>query len=71
VLGGSLEGARGVMEALGLTLVDGGTVEITQESQNGLIVSQTPSGGDWVDVGSPVTVIVGIYVPPEEPPPEE
>ncbi len=71
VLGGSIDGARGVLEALGLTLVDGGTVEITQESQNGLIVSQTPSGGDWVDVGSPVTVIVGIYVPPEEPPPEE
>jgi len=71
VIGGSVDGARSVLEALGFTLVQGETVEIDNESQNGLVVSQTPGGGEWIEPGSTITVIVGIYVPPEEPPPEE
>ncbi len=71
VIGGSIDGARGVLEALGLSLVESSTVEVTEESANGLIVSQSPTGGEWVAPGSTVSVIVGIYVPPEEPPPDE
>ncbi|MCP3997809.1 MAG: PASTA domain-containing protein [bacterium] len=70
VIGGSVEGARGVLEALGFTLVQGATVEITDESRDGLIVSQAPTEGEWVEEGSTITVIVGVYVPPEEPPDE-
>ena len=69
VIGGSVENARTVLEALGLTLVEGPTIEIDNESQNGLIVSQSPAGSEWVDLGTAITVNVGIYVPPEEPPP--
>jgi len=70
VIGGSVEGARSVLEALGFTLVEGETVEITDESRDGLIVSQSPSEGEWIEEGSAITVIVGVYVPPEEPPDE-
>ncbi len=71
VLGGSIDGARSAVAALGLTLVEGPTVGLTEESQNGLIVDQTPESGEWVDAGTSVIVSVGIYVPPEEPPPDE
>ncbi len=70
VIGGSVPGAREVLEALGLSLVEGTTMSITDESRNGLIVSQSPTEGEWVEVGNAITVIVGIYVPPEEPPDE-
>ncbi len=70
ILGGSVDGARAALEALGLTLVEGPTIGITDESQNGLIVDQTPESGEWVDVGTAITISVGVYVPPEEPPDE-
>ena len=70
VIGGSVEGARGVLEALGFTLLEDATVEVTDESRDGLIVSQSPTEGAWVAEGTAVTVIVGVYVPPEEPPDE-
>lgn len=66
--GWSVADARAAVESLGLTLVEGGTVEVTDESQNGLIQSQTPAGGEWIDLESAVTVIVGVFVPPENPP---
>ncbi len=71
VIGGSVENARAVLEALGFTLVEGAPIPIESEASNGLIVTQTPGGDEWADVGSAITVSVGIYVPPEEPPPEE
>jgi vancomycin resistance protein YoaR len=71
-LGGwSVADARAALEAIGLTLVEGGTVDVTEEGQNGLIQSQSPAGGEWVDTESQVTVTIGVYVPPEEPPPDE
>lgn len=73
VIGGSFDGATAALAAVGLTIIDGATIEVTDESQNGLIVDQTPNGGDWVDLGTAITVNIGVYVapPPEEPPPEE
>jgi hypothetical protein len=70
VIGGSVEGARGVLEALGFTVVEGTPIEITNETQNGLIVSQSPAAGEWLELGTAVTVQVGVYVPPEDPPDE-
>ncbi|MDJ0923834.1 MAG: VanW family protein [Acidimicrobiia bacterium] len=64
--GWSVADARNALEALGLTLVEGGTVEVTDEAQNGLIVEQTPAGGEWVELETAVTVTVGLYVPPPE-----
>ncbi len=66
--GWSVADARAAVEAVGLTLVEGGTIEVTEEGQNGLIQSQTPAGGEWLELQSAVTVTVGVYVPPEEPP---
>lgn len=68
LLGGTGDNARAAVEALGLVFVEGPTVGITEEANNGLIVDQTPESGEWVDVGTTVTVSVGVYVPPEEPP---
>jgi vancomycin resistance protein YoaR len=70
-LGGwSVADARAAVESIGLTLVEGETVEVADEGQNGLIQSQSTAGGEWLDLGSAITVTVGVYVPPEEPPPE-
>nr|MDJ0952591.1 VanW family protein [Acidimicrobiia bacterium] len=71
VIGGSVDNARAVLEALGFVLVEGAPVQIDNEASNGLIVTQTPGGDEWADLGATITVGVGFYVPPEEPPPEE
>ncbi len=71
LLGATIDSARAALEAVGLSLVEGGTVEVTDESQNGLIQTQNPGPEEWVEVGTSVTVIVGVYVPPEEPPPDD
>jgi beta-lactam-binding protein with PASTA domain len=71
VIGGSVESARAVLEAIGLTLVEGTPIEMSEESQNGLIVTQSPGGDEWAELGTAVTVQVGVYIPPEEPPEED
>jgi hypothetical protein len=71
LIGWGVADARAAAEAAGLTLVEGDTVEVADESQNGLIVEQTPAGGEWVGKGTSVTVITAIYVPPPPPPDEE
>ena len=71
VIGGSVENARIVLEALGFTLVEGATIEIDSEGSDGLIVAMSPSAGVWADLGTAITVNVGVYVPPEDPPDEE
>ncbi|MCP4309021.1 MAG: PASTA domain-containing protein [bacterium] len=71
LLGGTSDGARAAVEALGLVFVEGPTVGITEEANSGLIVDQTPESGEWVDVGTTITISVGVYVPPEEPPPDD
>lgn len=70
VVGGSIDGAQSALEAAGLALVQGQTVEVFDESQNGLIVDQAPAAGEWVDLGTTVSVTVAVYVPPVEPPDE-
>jgi vancomycin resistance protein YoaR len=70
VVGSNVESARSALQALGLTLTEGDTVQVDTEASNGLIVDMSPSSGEWVPVGSTVTVNVGVYVPPAEPPPD-
>ncbi len=70
VIGGSVENARAVLQGVGLSLVEGPTVEISEQGSDGLIVSMTPGANSWVDAGSAVTVNVGVYVAPEPPPGE-
>ena len=70
MIGGSIDGARAALEAAGLALVQGQTVEVFDESQNGVIVDQAPAAGEWVDLGTTVSVTVAVYVPPAEPPDE-
>jgi serine/threonine-protein kinase len=70
VVGGSIDGAQSALEAAGLALVQGQTVEVFDESQNGLIVDQAPAAGEWVDLGTTISVTVAVYVPPVEPPDE-
>ena len=53
------KGARGIAHVVQ-------TVEVSDEAMNGLIVEQSPVGGDWIELGTAVTVNVGIYVPPPE-----
>jgi beta-lactam-binding protein with PASTA domain len=71
VIGGTIDGARAALEAAGFTLVEGPVLEIDVESQDGLIVDQSPEAGDWVEAGTAIAVRIGVYVPPEEPPPDE
>jgi len=71
VVGGSVENARAVLEGLGLGLVEGAPIEIDSEVSDGLIVTMSPAAGEWVPEGTTVSVQVGVYVPPEEPPDEE
>lgn len=71
VIGGSVDSARSALQSVGLTLVEGPTVEIDSEASDGLIVSMSPGAGEWVPVGSAITVNVGVYIPPTEPPPDD
>lgn len=68
VLGGSIDGARAALETAGLTIAEGETIGITEEAQNELIVHQSPEAGEWIAPGTAVTVRIGVYVPPAEPP---
>lgn len=70
LIGSSLDGARAALEALGLTVIEGPALETSIESQNGLVVGQNVESGEWVDVGTAITVNLGVYIPPEEPPDE-
>ncbi len=70
VVGSSVDSARSTLQALGLSLTEGATVQVDSEASNGLIVTMSPPAGEWLPVGSTVTVNVGVYVPPQEPPPD-
>ena len=64
------EDARSQLLDLGLTLNVVGTVEVPPDSGlEGLIGSQDPTAGTFVDDGSVVTVAIGVIT--EEPPPDE
>ncbi len=64
--GWSVADARNALEGLGLVLVEGAAVEVSDEAQNGLIVEQSPGGGQWIASGSTVTVRLAVYVPPPD-----
>jgi len=72
VVGGSVANARTVLEELGLGLAEGTTVEVDNPESDGLIVTMSPAAGEWVELGTTITVNVGVYTPPpEEPPPAD
>jgi vancomycin resistance protein YoaR len=64
VLGQTWDGALATLADIGFTIADGGTVEVTDESQDGLVQSQTPGPGTFHTPGAAVSVVVGVYVPP-------
>ena len=66
LLGWSVADAEAALQALGFALVEAGTVDVMDESQNGLIVQQTPAGGEWIEAGASVSVTVAVYVPPPD-----
>ena len=68
VIGLSFDAAAANLAEAGFTIEDGGTVDVTDPAQAGLVQSQNPGSGSLVDPGSVVTVLTGVFV---EPPPDD
>lgn len=68
VIGGSFDSAKAALEGAGFAVANGPTIQIDNEASDGLIVTQSPSAGEWVAPGTTITINVGVYVPPEQPP---
>ena len=66
VIGLSLDTAAATLSDAGIVIEEGGTVDVADPSQAGLVQSQSPGAGTLVDPGTVVTVLVGVYI---EPPP--
>lgn len=74
VIGLTFDAAAANLAEAGFVIEDGGTVDVTDPAQAGLIQSQNPGSGSLVTPGSVVTVLTGIYTEPPpttEPPPED
>ncbi len=66
LVGNSFDAAAGVAAALGLPIVNGGTVPVAADSGLvTLVVSQSPASGELVPPGTAITVLIGV----EETPP--
>jgi vancomycin resistance protein YoaR len=65
-LGGlTFDEAAAVLGGAGLTIVNGGTVDVTAESGlDGLVAQHSPLGGELAPLGSAVTVLIGVAPPP-------
>ncbi|MDQ4040882.1 MAG: PASTA domain-containing protein, partial [Actinomycetota bacterium] len=59
--------ASSTLSAEGLTVITRERA-VTDEAQDGVVVGQSPAAGTRVDKGSRVTIFVGSYTPPPEPP---
>lgn len=64
VLGSTWDEALATLDAAGFTISDGGTVEVSDEAQDGLVQSQTPGSGSYHAPGTAISVVIGVYVPP-------
>ncbi len=64
VLGQTWEGALATLDAAGFTIADGGSVEVSDQSQDGLVQSQNPGSGSFAQPGTAISVVIGVYVPP-------
>ncbi len=60
VTGDTVAAARSVLTAAGFTVTQT-TQTVTSKSQNGIVLSQSPSGGSNAKKGSTVTIVVGHY----------
>jgi serine/threonine-protein kinase len=69
VLGLAEADARGQLQAAGFT-VRVREEETTTEAEDGLVIDQSPAGGETREEGTRVTVAIGAFTP-EEPAPEE
>ena len=64
VLGLTFDAAAANLAEAGFVIEDGGTVEVSDESQAGKVQSQDPGAGSYIAPGSPITVLTGVHVPP-------
>jgi vancomycin resistance protein YoaR len=65
VVGVNFDAALAAANAVGLTLANGGFIEVTIESGlNGLIAQQTPAAGELAPPGTAITVLIGLAPPP-------
>ena len=67
VTGDSAARAKSALRAAGFN-VSVTTQTVTKKSQDGIVLSQSPSGGTKVDKGATVTLVVGSYKQPTTPP---
>ena len=64
MIGKTWDGALATLDEAGFTIGDGGTVEVTDPNQDGLVQSQDPGSGVYLAPGTAVRVVVGVYIPP-------
>ena len=67
VIGSSFGAASGALEALGLTASQGNVFEPENESLDGTVAGQTIAAGEWVVLGTNVSLDVYEYVEPPPP----
>ncbi len=65
VIGQDFASAQSALSGAGFNVVQGPTVTVENEAQNGTVVSQSPEGGAYLDAGETVTVNLGVYVAPD------
>jgi beta-lactam-binding protein with PASTA domain len=63
VTGDTVAQARSALSAAGFSVTQT-TQTVPNKSQNGLVLSQSPSGGSSAKKGSTVTIVVGHYKKP-------
>jgi eukaryotic-like serine/threonine-protein kinase len=62
VVGDSPSSAQSALRAAGFQ-VSRQTQDVTDQSQNGIVISQSPRSGSTVKPGSTVTIVIGKFVP--------
>jgi serine/threonine-protein kinase len=66
VVGDTPSSATSTLEAAGFTVTKT-TKDVTDQSTNGLVISQTPAGGTQAKMSSTVTIVVAKFVPTNTP----
>ncbi len=66
VVGDTPQSAKSTLKAAGFKVTKT-TKDVTDQSQNGLVISQSPSGNSKVKMGSTVSIVVAKYVPTNTP----
>ncbi|MGD2052225.1 MAG: VanW family protein, partial [Acidimicrobiia bacterium] len=65
VIGQDFTAAQSALSGAGFDVVQGPTITVDNEAQDGTVVSQSPEGGTYLDAGETVTVNLGVYVAPD------